>query len=76
MHGMGEVTMKPYLHFGPGDALYFEEWIPTSRGAVFGACVGFLLLAVFERLLFAVKSVLEVQWAKRCAVGLAYGLTR
>lgn len=65
MDGMGPMVMKPYLHFGSGDSLYFEAWMPLSKAAVFGACFGVFMLAVLERLLFAVKSVLEAQWARR-----------
>lgn len=59
------MTMKPYFHFGPGDALFFKSWIPTSAAAVFGACVGLLVLAMLERLLAAGRNVLEAQWVRR-----------
>lgn len=66
MGGMGAgMVMRPYLHFGNGDTLFFEAWTPSSRAAVFGACFGVFMLALLERLLFAVKSVLEAQYARR-----------
>jgi len=58
--------MVPYLHFTSGDFLYFKEWNPTSAGAIAGACIGLVLLALFERWLAATRSVFNAHWRKRC----------
>jgi len=65
MSDMGGVSMKPYLHFTPGDALWFMAWAPSSSGAVFGACFGLFLLSLGERLLNMIRSIMEAEWAKR-----------
>ena len=59
------MTMKPYLHFTPGDTLLFETWVPTSSGAIAGACIGLAVLAIIERWLNGVRGVLEMKWKKR-----------
>ncbi|KAG6902819.1 hypothetical protein C0995_011306 [Termitomyces sp. Mi166 len=61
---MGD-AMIPYLHFTRGDYLLFKTWKPTSTGAVAGACIGLVLLAIFERWLFAVRSALDYHWRRK-----------
>lgn len=61
----GTMMMKPYLHFTPGDALWLMEWTPTSPGAVFGACLGLFFIAMVERLLLAMKGVMEAWWRRK-----------
>ncbi|KAJ7192845.1 CTR copper uptake transporter [Mycena pura] len=47
-------TMMPMLHFSPiGDTLFFEGWVPQTRAAVFGACVGLFILTLVDRWLAA-----------------------
>ncbi|KAG6851628.1 hypothetical protein C0991_007453 [Blastosporella zonata] len=42
-------SMLSYLHFTPGDVLWFEGWVPGRGSTLFGACVGLFLLGVVER---------------------------
>ncbi|KAH8926942.1 hypothetical protein BT69DRAFT_1258702 [Atractiella rhizophila] len=46
-----------------GDQLWFAGWIPTSAGTTFASAFGLALLAVFSRLLSAVRTQLDHQWA-------------
>ncbi|KAF8338274.1 Ctr copper transporter [Cantharellus anzutake] len=64
MDGAG-MSMKPYLHFTPGDMLWFMAWTPSSSGAVFGACFGLFLISISERLLNAIRVIMAVEWEKR-----------
>ena len=59
-------NMIPYLHFTPGDVLWFQGWVPKSPGAMFGACLGLFLLAIVERWIAAIRSLAEAYWRKRC----------
>ncbi|KAI6114651.1 CTR copper uptake transporter [Pisolithus thermaeus] len=63
--------MLPYLHFTLGDTLWFLGWVPQSRGAMLGACIGLFLLALLERWLAACKAVIEVHWNKSASQMLA-----
>ena len=56
----GNVLM--YLHFTPGDILWFEGWVPKSTGAMIGACIGLFLLAMVERWVSAMRGVMEGYW--------------
>lgn len=58
-------NMLTYLHFTPGDTLWFIGWVPSSKGAMVGVCIGLFLLALVERWLAAVRGVMEVHWAVR-----------
>lgn len=58
-------NMTPYLHFTPGDVLWFQGWVPKSPGAMFGACLGLFLLAIVERWIAAIRSLAEAYWRKR-----------
>ncbi|KAG6833164.1 hypothetical protein H0H87_010551 [Tephrocybe sp. NHM501043] len=42
-------SMLSYLHFTPGDVLWFEGWVPGRGSTLFGACVGLFLLGIAER---------------------------
>ncbi|KAJ8519720.1 hypothetical protein ONZ45_g3346 [Pleurotus djamor] len=55
-------SMVPYLHFTPGDILWFLGWVPKSTGAMVGTCIGLFLLALVERWIAAVRRVMEVHW--------------
>ncbi|KAG9128297.1 hypothetical protein FRC07_001232 [Ceratobasidium sp. 392] len=63
--GAGGVMMIPYLHFTPGDALFFKEWVPKSPGAVGGACVGMFALAIIQRCISAMRGVMDQHWKHR-----------
>lgn len=52
--------MKPYIHFTPGDILYFSNWSPKSTGAMVGACLALFMMAFFERLVVALGRMLDV----------------
>ena len=58
--------MLPYLHFTPGDMLWFMGWVPQSTGAVIGTCIGLFLLAIVERWIATCRVVMQAHWAKRC----------
>ncbi|KAJ3842972.1 Ctr copper transporter [Lentinula raphanica] len=64
------MMMKNYLHFTAGDNLLFQTWHPDSSGAIAGACIGLVVIALLERWLFAIRSGLESYWHHR-ALGLA-----
>lgn len=57
--------MIPYLHFTPGDILWFQGWVPDSVGAMVGACIGLFMLALIDRWLAAMRRVMEGHWARR-----------
>lgn len=61
----GHEGMTPYLHFTGGDYLYFPAWVPTTPGAIAGACVGLFFLALFERWFAALRGVFENHWRHR-----------
>lgn len=63
--GTGGVAMIPYLHFTPGDALFFKDWAPSSSGAVGGACVGLFVLAILQRCVSAMRGVMDQHWKHR-----------
>jgi solute carrier family 31 (copper transporter), member 1 len=56
--------MIPYLHFTGGDHLYFSSWEPSSRGAIAGASLGLLILAILERGLHATRAVMDARWRR------------
>lgn len=60
---MGNIIM--YLHFTPGDNLWFLGWAPGSAGAMVGTCIGLFMLAIAERWLMAMKGVMEAHWRTR-----------
>ncbi|CAE6513241.1 unnamed protein product [Rhizoctonia solani] len=63
--GTGGAMMIPYLHFTPGDTLFFKEWVPKSSGAVGGPCVGLFVLAILQRCLSAMRGVMDQHWKQR-----------
>jgi len=75
MGGMdtGMMPMRPYLHFTGGDPLWFQAWVPTSPGAIAGACIGLAMLAMFERLLVGMRAVLEAEWERRSHLAVVEG---
>jgi solute carrier family 31 (copper transporter), member 1 len=46
------------------DILWFKAWAPSSSGAVVGACIGLFLLAILERLVANIRSILDDLWIK------------
>ncbi|KAJ6605110.1 Ctr copper transporter [Mycena sp. CBHHK59/15] len=57
--------MKAYLHFAPGDTLLFNSIVPTSSGAIFGACLIFFLISVGDRYLRAACRGVERTFSQR-----------
>ncbi|CCM02199.1 uncharacterized protein FIBRA_04279 [Fibroporia radiculosa] len=58
-------TMTPYLHFTGGENLLFKTWTPSSHGAIAGACIGLVALAIFERWVSAMRLLLVCHWRQR-----------
>ncbi|OCH86241.1 CTR copper uptake transporter [Obba rivulosa] len=63
--------MLPYLHFTPGDMLWFLGWVPESTGAMVGTCIGLFLLALVERWIAACGAVMEAHWRKSARIAQA-----
>ncbi|KAJ3750104.1 Ctr copper transporter [Lentinula detonsa] len=59
------MMMKNYLHFTAGDNLLFQTWHPNSSGAIAGACIGLVLVALLERWLSATRTGLQSYWHQR-----------
>jgi len=57
-------TMTPYLHFTSGDNLFFKSWRPTSNGAIAGASIALVVLAISERLLSSIRRAIEARWRR------------
>jgi len=66
---MGNMIM--YFHFTLGDNLWFLGWAPRTAGAMFGACIGLLILAIAERWLVAMRGVMEGHWRTRAQIALS-----
>lgn len=62
---MSTGNMFNYLHFTPGDNLWFLGWVPASAGAMVGTCIALCLLGIVERLIAGVRGVSERHWEKR-----------
>jgi solute carrier family 31 (copper transporter), member 1 len=59
------VMTIPYLHFTGGDYLYFKSWHPSSHGALAGASIALIILAILERLLHATRRAMDARWRRR-----------
>ncbi|OBZ78838.1 hypothetical protein A0H81_00550 [Grifola frondosa] len=59
------MDMIPWLHFDGGDYLLFKAWRPSSHGAIAGACIGLVALAILERWVGGTRGVLEDHWRRR-----------
>ena len=57
--------MTPYLHFTGGDNLFFKSWRPSSNGAIAGACIALVVLAISDRLLSSIRGAMEARWKRR-----------
>lgn len=60
-----EVTMVPWLHFTGGDSLFFKSLHPSSHGAIGGACIVLVLLAILDRWVSAMRGIAQARWAQR-----------
>jgi len=54
----------PYLHFTGGDNLFFKSWHPSSNGAIAGASIALVVLALLERLLFSIRGAMDARWRR------------
>ncbi|KDR79547.1 hypothetical protein GALMADRAFT_63506 [Galerina marginata CBS 339.88] len=61
-------NMVPYLHFAPGDTLWFLGWAPLTKGAMAGTCIGLFLLALVDRWLAAIRATAENHWRARAQI--------
>ncbi|KAF8956846.1 CTR copper uptake transporter [Flammula alnicola] len=61
-------SMTPYLHFKLGDTLWFLGWVPQTKGAMVGACIGLFLLALVDRWLAAIRATAERSWRQRAHI--------
>jgi len=71
--GMSMISgnMITYLHFAPGDNLWFIGWAPSTAGAMVGTCIALFMLSIAERWLAAMRGVMEAYWRTRAQVVLA-----
>ncbi|RPD53263.1 CTR copper uptake transporter [Lentinus tigrinus ALCF2SS1-7] len=60
--------MLPWLHFTPGDILWFYGWVPSSTGAMVGTCIGLFLLGLVDRWIAACRAMMEAHWSKRAQI--------
>ncbi|KAI9060370.1 CTR copper uptake transporter [Trametes sanguinea] len=68
---LAEGQMLPYLHFTRGDIVLFLGWVPSSKSAMVGTCIGVFLLALVERWIAACRGVMEAHWRKRAQIAQA-----
>ncbi|KAJ8588992.1 hypothetical protein M405DRAFT_862515 [Rhizopogon salebrosus TDB-379] len=61
-------NMLTYLHFTPGDNLWFLGWVPKSTGAMVGTCIALFLLALVERWIAACRGLMEHHWHKQATI--------
>ncbi|KAG6872979.1 hypothetical protein C0995_004518 [Termitomyces sp. Mi166 len=57
-------NMLSYLHFTPGDVLWFDGWVPGKGRTLFAACVGIFLLGIAERWFAALRAGMELAVAR------------
>ncbi|KAG6812829.1 hypothetical protein H0H92_016098 [Tricholoma furcatifolium] len=57
-------SMLTYLHFTPGDVLWFDGWVPGRGCTLFAACVGLFLLGLAERWATALRAGLDLALVK------------
>ncbi|KAH7104490.1 Ctr copper transporter [Auriculariales sp. MPI-PUGE-AT-0066] len=58
-------TMFSSFHVSLGETLWFEGWVPQSKGALAGAAIGLFVLAVVERWISSIRVVMEAWWKQR-----------
>jgi len=56
-----------YLHFTGGDNLFFKSLHPSSNGAIAGACLCLVALALLERFVNGTRNRLDGYWRKRAS---------
>ncbi|KAG1876166.1 CTR copper uptake transporter [Suillus tomentosus] len=61
-------NMLSYLHFTPGDTLWFLGWVPKSSGAMVGTCFALFMLAMIERWIVACRGVMEFHWSQQAII--------
>ncbi|KAG2124056.1 CTR copper uptake transporter [Suillus clintonianus] len=61
-------NMLAYLHFTPGDNLWFLGWVPKSSGAMVGTCIALFMLALIERWIAACRAVMEFHWGQQAII--------
>ncbi|KAG1897199.1 CTR copper uptake transporter [Suillus fuscotomentosus] len=61
-------NMLSYLHFAPGDTLWFLGWVPESSGTMVGTCIVLFMLAVIERWIAACRGVMEFHWSQQAII--------
>lgn len=61
-------NMLSYLHFTPGDTLWFLGWVPKSSGAMVGTCIALFMLALIERWIAACREVMEFHWGQQAII--------
>lgn len=59
------MMMKTYLHFTTGDTLIFDTIVPSSPGAIVGACIILFLLSVLDKWLCAFRRRLDTRLNQR-----------
>jgi len=60
--------MLPYLHFTPGDILWFAGWVPQSASSMVGTCIGMFLLGLVDRWVAVCASVISSHWDKQAQI--------
>lgn len=63
----GGMTMMMTFTTNTKTPLYATNWTPTSAGAYAGTCIFLVVLAIFARLLVALKAAQEVRWENQAA---------
>lgn len=61
-------NMLFYLHFTPGDSLWFQGWVPQSKGAMLGTCVGLFILALVDRWLASIRALEDAVWRQQAEI--------
>jgi len=64
--------MLPYLHFTPGDTLWFSGFVPISAGAMVGTCIGMFLLGLVDRWIAVCASVMGSYWDSRAQISQSH----
>ncbi|KAJ7478549.1 copper transporter [Mycena latifolia] len=62
-------TMMTTLHFSLGDTLWFAGWVPQSKGAMAGTCIDLFVLALVDRWVAAVRTMMEMHWRAAARAG-------
>lgn len=71
MDGNATGGMSAWMHVVGGDTIWFEGWAPSSPGAIAAATIGLFLLAIVERWLSAMRTVMEAWWKQKAEAVVA-----